>query len=674
MCWYRCTCLAPRLDRRAGPEETSRARAADFRCRAAPAEAGLDGLAFGGDYNPEQWPRGGLGARTSRLMREAGVNLVSVGIFAWALLEPRPGRVRLRLARRVLDLLHERRHRASTSAPRPPRRPPGSAAAHPEALPVDRATGARSGPARAASSARARPPTGGGGRGSPTELADRYARPPGRGDVARPQRVRRAGRALLLRQSRRAFRAWLRGRYGDARRAQRRLGHRLLGPALRRLGPGRRRRGRRRRVVNPAQQLDFTRFCRRDLRAYFTAERDILHGTPPASRSPRTSWRPAARPWTTGAGRARSTSSPTTTTSRAERADTHVELAMAADLTRVARGRRPWLLMEHSTSAVNWQPRNLAKAPGEMAPQLASPTSPAAPTASCSSSGGPPGRGAEKFHSAMLPHARHRHPGVARGRRARRDWAGSPRCAARRVTRRRRRPLGLGVLRGRRTRVAAPASTSTTASAPRPSTRRCGRPASPSTSSTRRPTCRRYRLVVAPALYLLDRAAGREPRRLRRGRRHLLVSYFSRHRRRARRACTPRAVPARCATCSACRSRSSRRCARATGSRCTGPATGRTCTRPTSGPSSCAARRRRGAGRLRRRPAAGPPGGHPAPARSRDRLVRRDPARTRPAWPGCSARSATRPGSSAGAAAGGLEVVTRPPGTRLRLRDQPHRR
>ena len=26
----------------------------------------------------------------------------------------------------------------------------------------------------------------------------------------------------------------------------------------------------------------------------------------------------------------------------------------------------PWLLMEHSTSAVNWQPRNLAKRPGEM--------------------------------------------------------------------------------------------------------------------------------------------------------------------------------------------------------------------------------------------------------------------------------------------------------------------
>ena len=37
---------------------------------------------------------------------------------------------------------------------------------------------------------------------------------------------------------------------------------------------------------------------------------------------------------------------------------------MAADLVRGLAGGQPWLLMEHSTSAVNWQPRNRAKAPG----------------------------------------------------------------------------------------------------------------------------------------------------------------------------------------------------------------------------------------------------------------------------------------------------------------------
>ena len=80
-------------------------------------------------------------------------------------------------------------------------------------------------------------------------------------------------------------------------------------------------------------------------------------------------------------------------------------------------GGRPWLLMEHSTSAVNWQPRNLAKRPGEMLrnslPHVAR---------------GADGvlffqwrasrAGAEKFHSAMLPHAGTDTRHVARGRRA----------------------------------------------------------------------------------------------------------------------------------------------------------------------------------------------------------------------------------------------------------------
>ena len=46
-------------------------------------------MIYGGDYNPEQWPEE-VWQEDVRLMREAGVNLVSLGIFAWAKLEPRP--------------------------------------------------------------------------------------------------------------------------------------------------------------------------------------------------------------------------------------------------------------------------------------------------------------------------------------------------------------------------------------------------------------------------------------------------------------------------------------------------------------------------------------------------------------------------------------------------------
>ena len=50
----------------------------------------LDGIAYGGEYNPEQWPED-VWEQDVALMREAGVTLVSVGIFSWGMLEPRPG-------------------------------------------------------------------------------------------------------------------------------------------------------------------------------------------------------------------------------------------------------------------------------------------------------------------------------------------------------------------------------------------------------------------------------------------------------------------------------------------------------------------------------------------------------------------------------------------------------
>ena len=43
---------------------------------------------YGGDYNPDQWPEE-VWDEDVRLMVKAGVNLVSVGIFSWAKIEPR---------------------------------------------------------------------------------------------------------------------------------------------------------------------------------------------------------------------------------------------------------------------------------------------------------------------------------------------------------------------------------------------------------------------------------------------------------------------------------------------------------------------------------------------------------------------------------------------------------
>ena len=50
----------------------------------------VPGLVYGGDYNPEQSPLE-VQLEDVALMQQAGVNLLSGGIFSWATLEPREG-------------------------------------------------------------------------------------------------------------------------------------------------------------------------------------------------------------------------------------------------------------------------------------------------------------------------------------------------------------------------------------------------------------------------------------------------------------------------------------------------------------------------------------------------------------------------------------------------------
>src|SRR4051812_16684745 len=56
----------------------------------------LQHLLHGGDYNPEQWIRTPeVWDEDFRLMKLAGCNAISLGIFAWAMLEPEEGRFEL---------------------------------------------------------------------------------------------------------------------------------------------------------------------------------------------------------------------------------------------------------------------------------------------------------------------------------------------------------------------------------------------------------------------------------------------------------------------------------------------------------------------------------------------------------------------------------------------------
>ena len=65
-------------------------------------------LLHGADYNYEQWlDYPDILAEDFRLMREANCNVMSVGIFAWSLLEPAEGEYQFAWLDQLMDRLAE---------------------------------------------------------------------------------------------------------------------------------------------------------------------------------------------------------------------------------------------------------------------------------------------------------------------------------------------------------------------------------------------------------------------------------------------------------------------------------------------------------------------------------------------------------------------------------------
>ncbi|MBO3101934.1 beta-galactosidase [Cellulomonas fengjieae] len=89
---------------------------------------------FGGDYNPEQWPRE-VWAQDVELMQRAGVTTATIGVFSWALLEPEEGRYDLGWLDDVIEMLHAGGIGVVLATPTASP-PPWFTAAHPDALPV----------------------------------------------------------------------------------------------------------------------------------------------------------------------------------------------------------------------------------------------------------------------------------------------------------------------------------------------------------------------------------------------------------------------------------------------------------------------------------------------------------------------------------------------------------
>lgn len=362
---------------------------------------GLTRLAFGGDYNPEQWPES-VWDEDVRLMREAGVTMVSVGIFSWALLEPEPGVHEFGWLDRILALLHENGIRVDLGTPTVV--PPAwFYRAHPDALPVTvdgtrLAFGSRGAICHSNGAYRAA------AANITTRLAERYADHPALAMWHVHNEYGVPVSACYCDSCAAHFRRWLETTYGGVDGVNEAWGTAFWGQhytSLEQIDPPRTAAT----VGNPGQALDYKRFADATMRENFVAERDILHRLSPGI------------PVTTNFMTALSQCDSVDYWAWGREVDivtndhylitdgrrTHVNLAMAADLTRSVAGGAPWILLEHSTSGVNWQPRNPAKAPGQMARNSLA-------HVARGSEGAmffqwrQSRRGAEKFHSAMVPH------------------------------------------------------------------------------------------------------------------------------------------------------------------------------------------------------------------------------------------------------------------------------
>lgn len=93
-------------------------------------------ILYGGDYNPEQWLKyPEILAKDMEYMKEAGINTVSMGMFSWAMLEPREGEYQFGWLKEQVNRLYE--HGISTILSTPSgARPRWLADAYPEVLRV----------------------------------------------------------------------------------------------------------------------------------------------------------------------------------------------------------------------------------------------------------------------------------------------------------------------------------------------------------------------------------------------------------------------------------------------------------------------------------------------------------------------------------------------------------
>ncbi|MDQ0674177.1 beta-galactosidase [Pseudarthrobacter siccitolerans] len=360
----------------------------------------IEGIAYGGDYNPEQWPVS-VRLEDLELMKEAGVSFLSVGIFSWALLEPSEGTYDFGWLDEVMDNLAgigvKVALATATAAP-----PAWLVRKHPEILPVT-ADGTVLGPG----SRRHYSPSSAIYRryatGITRVLAERYKDHPALALWHVDNELGCHVSEFYGEEDAAAFRAWLERRYGSIDALNASWGtafwsqnygsfEEILPPAV---APS---------TLNPGQQLDFQRFNSWVLMDYYrglvAVLREVTPGVPCTTNLMASSATKSMDYFDWAKDLDVIANDHYLVAADPER---QIELAFSADLTRGIAGGDPWILMEHSTSAVNWQPRNQPKMPGEMLRNSLAHVARGA-DAVMFFQWRQSFAGSEKFHSAMVPH------------------------------------------------------------------------------------------------------------------------------------------------------------------------------------------------------------------------------------------------------------------------------
>ena len=361
------------------------------------------GIAFGGDYNPDQWSEETWDDDV-RLMKKAGVNTVALAIFSWDRIQPQENRWDFGWLDRIIDKLGKAGI-ATDLASATATAPLWLYEKHPEVLPCD-----KFGHPVNAGSRQSWSPT------SPVfkeyaltlcrKLAERYGANPYVTAWHMGNEYGWNNRNDYSDNALNAFRLWCERKYGTIDALNQAWGTTFWGQEMnsfdevlipRFMGADS--------MVNPGQKLDFERFGNDMLLDFYKAERDAIAEICPD------------KPFTTNfmvstdqccmdyADWANEVNFVSNDHYFHEGGEMHLDELACSDalMDSFALG-KPWYVMEHSTSAVQWKPLNMRKRKGETVRDSLAHVAMGADAinffqwrASAF--------GAESFHSAMVPHA-----------------------------------------------------------------------------------------------------------------------------------------------------------------------------------------------------------------------------------------------------------------------------